>query len=240
VISESVHIFNEHLLQKQSAGAIINPAEDLIWPSIFLFICLILLSFIKAASIEKVLRIIQSTFNKQVLQQLEREEANQFRLYSLALTVFFLLNLSFLIYKINSIYQFILVEYADLTQFVFFFVVLSLSHFIKSILNRLIAFFTNEEKIISEYVSRSAIINHTFGVFLFPLIILLEFSPFSTSTFISLAVLLLALSLILKWYRGLIRSLIDERIGLLQIFTYFCGLEILPAFVLVKFVIETF
>ena len=101
------HIFAEHLLQKQNTSPVLNPAEDLIWPSVFLFVCLLLLALIKASAIEKVIRIIQSTFNKQVLQQLEREEANPYKFYSLALNAFFLLNLSFLVYKINSIYFFV-------------------------------------------------------------------------------------------------------------------------------------
>lgn len=237
---EFEHIFRNHLLQKQSSAPVFNPSEDLIWPSVFLFLCLILLSLIKASSIEKVIRIVQSTLNKQVLQQLEREEANPYKFYSMGLMTFFLLNLTFLIYKINSIYQVILIESSDWLQFAFFFVVLLVGYFLKSFINWMIAFFTNEEKIVSEYVIRSTLINQAFGLFLFPLVILIEFSPFNPITFILLALLLLAFSFILKWYRGLIRGLIDERIGLLQIFTYFCGLEILPVFVLVKFLIETF
>lgn len=120
MVSGFEHIFAEHLLQKQHEGPAINMAEDLIWPSVFLFICLALLALIKAASIEKVMRIIQSTFNKQVLLQLEREEANPYKFYAIALTAFFILNVSFLAYKINSIYQFILIDSADLTQFIFF------------------------------------------------------------------------------------------------------------------------
>lgn len=119
-------------------------------------------------------------------------------------------------------------------------IVVTLSYFTKTIINRLIAFFTNEDKLIGDYSTRSSLINQAFGIFLFPLIVLLEFSPFNPLTFISLALVVLALSFLLKWYHGLIKGLIDERIGLLQIFTYFCGLEILPVFVLVKFVIETF
>lgn len=240
MISESEHIFFNHLLQKKSTGPVINPAEDLIWPSIFLFVCLALLALIKASSIEKAIRIIQSTFNKQILQQLEREEANPYKFYSIALNIFFLLNFSFLVYKINNLYQLILVDSTDLVQYIFFFIILTLSYFVKSILNWIIAVFTNEEKIIAEYVTRSALINQALGVFLFPLIILLEFSPYEPIFFIAVALVVFSISLLLKWYRGLIRGLVDERVGLLQIFTYFCGLEILPVFVLVKFVIETF
>jgi hypothetical protein len=68
----------------------------------------------------------------------------------------------------------------------------------------------------------------------------MEFSKFNSLIFIWGGLLVLAMVVLLKWYRGLLMSLVIERIGLLQIFSYFCGLEILPVFVLVKYIIETF
>ncbi len=84
------------------------------------------------------------------------------------------------------------------------------------------------------------LVNQSFGLFLFPLIVLMEFSKFNPLIFIWCASLVLGTAVLLKWYRGVLMSLVVERIGLLQIFSYFCALEILPVFVLVKYIIETF
>jgi len=174
------------------------------------------------------------------LQQLEREEFNPFKFYSVALNLIFILNVSFLVYKINNLQNFVLVEAAYFTRFCFFFGLVLVVFLMKSFVNRALSFFTDKRKIISEYVTSSTLVNQSFGLFLFPLIVLIEFSPLNSQIFIAGAIIVLAASVLLKWYRGIIMGLIEERIGLLQIFSYFCGLEILPVFVLVKYIIETF
>jgi hypothetical protein len=234
------HIFYGHLLQPQNPAPLVKISHDLVWPSFFLFACLSLLVLIKISSFPKVIRIVQSTFSPQVLQQFEREEINPFKFYSLALNLFFISNVSFLAYKINSIYKFVLTDTSYFTQFCFFFFVVLFVFSMKALVNRLLFFFTDKRKVISEYVISSTLVNQSFGLFLFPLIILIEFSPFNPLIFISGALIVLSVAIVLKWYRGIIMGLVEERIGLLQIFSYFCGLEILPVFVLVKYIIETF
>jgi hypothetical protein len=239
-VTQASHIFLNHLLQKQHLAPSVKVSTELVWPSVFLIACLTLLVLIKISSFPRVLRIVQSTFSSQILQQLEREEFNPFKFYSIALNVFFVLNVSFLVYKINSIYEFVLVETSYLFQFSFFLLVIALMFSFKILANRLLSFFTGERKVISEYTMSSTLVNQAFGLFLFPWIILVEFSPFNPMTFVVLASVVLMAAIILKWYRGIIMGLVEERIGILQIFSYFCGLEILPVFVLVKYIVETF
>ncbi len=70
--------------------------------------------------------------------------------------------------------------------------------------------------------------------------VLVELSTFNPLIFLSAASVILIAMQGFKWYKGLTYALVDNRVGLLQIFTYFCSLEILPVLVLVKFIIETF
>jgi hypothetical protein len=234
------HIFYDHLLRPQHLIPLNKISNAQIWPSVFLLLCLGLLVAIKIGYFNKVVKIIQSTYSLQALQQLERVESNPFKLYSILLNIFFVFNVSFLVYKINSMYKFALVGKPPLGQFFFFLGLVVLVFLLKLTLNRLLAYLTNEKKVISEYTANALFINQTFGLFLFPLIILVELSTFNPLTFIWLALVFMALAILIKWYRGVIIGLVEERIGLLQIFSYFCGLEILPVFVLVKYVIETF
>jgi hypothetical protein len=236
----SQHIFNNHLLQPQHLIPLNKISTTQIWPSVFLLLCLGLLVIIKIGYFSKVVKILQSTFSFQEVQQLEREDFNPFKLYSMLLNLFFVLNVSFLSYKINGIYKFVLVNKPPLGQFLFFLGIVVVVFAFKSSSNRLLAYFTNEKKVISEYAVNALFINQTFGVFLFPWMILVELSPFNPIIFIWAALIVVAISVLLKWYRGVVIGLIEERIGLLQIFSYFCGLEILPVFVLVKYIIETF
>ena len=233
-------VFSDHLLRANNSVPIIRIVYQQTWPSIFFLVCLLLLALIKLNAFSKVVKIIQSTFSLQILNQLEREELNPFRFYAMGLSFFAILNLSFLLYKINSLYNLILSQSSSLSQFLFFFVIVVLILGFKIIVNALIGFFTGEQKILSDYLNNSLLVNQTFGLLMFPFIILMELSPFNPLVFVSAACIILASSTLLKWYRGVIMGLVDERIGFLQIFCYFCSLEILPVFVLVKYIIETF
>lgn len=239
-VFEIQHIFANHLLQKQHATPQLNLSNEQIWPSLFLFLCLAALSLVKFNAFPRLLRVIQSTFSRQVLQQLEREESGFFRNYSFILNVFFILNVSFLVFKINSIYGYVLEDSSYLLQYLFFLGIISLVVFFKLSMNQVLIVFTGERKLITEYNVSSRLVDQAFGIVLFPWVVLMQFSTLNPLIFIWGALLVLAFSILLKWYRGVIIGLIDQRIGILQIFSYFCGLEILPVFVLVKFLIQTF
>ena len=103
-----------------------------------------------------------------------------------------------------------------------------------------LAFFTDKQRLFSDYRTSSSLLNQTFGLFIFPCMVLAEFTDLNPLLFIYTGSLLVLFSFILRWYRGMMMSLVEERIGILQIFSYFCGLEILPLFVVIKFIIETF
>lgn len=233
-------LFNDHLLRVKNLEPVTRINYQQIWPSVFFLFCLLLLVLIKFSSLTKVVKIIQSSFSLQALRQLEREEQNPFRLYAIGLNSFFIVNVSFLLYKVNSIYKLILVSNGSFNQFLFFVFIVILVVGFKITINALLSFFTKEQKVISDYFINSLFINQTFGLFLFPCIILMELSPFDPIIFICAASVILAFSILLKWYKGVIIGLVEERIGFLQIFSYFCSLEILPVFILVKYIIETF
>jgi hypothetical protein len=176
----------------------------------------------------------------QTLRQLEREEFSPLKFYSIALSVFFLLNLTFFVYKVNFIYKLVLTGQTQLLQFMFFLITIVLLFLVKGGFTRLLAIFVNDHKLIPEFVYSSFMISQTQGLLLFPCLVLAELSHFNPLIFLSAASVILIAMQIFKWYRGIVFALMENRVGLLQIFTYFCGLEILPVLVLVKFIIETF
>lgn len=235
------NIFYKHLLAPHHNLPVPRHSPSEIWPSVYLLLCLSVMVLVKVRAYPRVVKIIQSTYNPQTLQQLEREETNQLRLYSVALSVFYLFNLAFLIFKINDIYKIVLNQSGQLTQFLFFCLIVMLLFGVRYLSNKLIALFSNNEKVIYEYESASGLLNQASGIFIFPWVVLVELGTvFNPLVFICGALITLAVSVIIKWYRGIIVCSVQERIGLLQIFAYFCGLEILPVIVVVKYIIETF
>ena len=134
----------------------------------------------------------------------------------------------------------VLSDKSSIIQFCFFFLAIVLLLSFKTIINAILALFTASRRLISDYSTNSSLVNQTLGIFLFPLIILLQFTEFNSLIFISAGAIMLSGAILLKWYRGIIMGLVGEGIGILQIFSYFCSLEILPVLVMVKYIIVTF
>ena len=78
------------------------------------------------------------------------------------------------------------------------------------------------------------------GLLLFPCMVLAELSKLNPMVFLSVATVIITIMMLVKWYRGIVFSLVDNRLGFLQIIAYFCSLEVLPVLVVAKFLIETF
>jgi hypothetical protein len=236
----SANIFYQHLLQRHSASPQIKSTFVEVWPSIFLLLCLCLLVFIKSRAFSKTVKVVQSVYNVQALQQLEREESGQFKFYAILLEIFFVLNLAFLIYRINLAYRFVMPATGHFAQFISFMLLVAILYGFKFVSNRLLALLSEEQKLVHSYEAGSALVNQATGLFLFPWIVMAQFSRLNPLIFISGALITMIVAVLIKWYRGIIVCLVEGRVGLLQIFSYFCGLEILPAVVVVKYVIETF
>lgn len=185
-------------------------------------------------------KILQSAYSLQAQQQLEREESNQYRPYTAILTVFFLLNVSFLAYKINTAFQFVLPGTTHLVQYLFFAAVMLIVFGFHRLSNAGLMFVTGDVRCLGDYEQSSGMLNQAAGLFIFPWIVMAQFSPFNPLVFLSGAAITLCVTIAISWYRGLLLCLNGGQVGLLQIFSYFCALEILPVTVLVKFIIETF
>ena len=224
----------------RSPGVLPAPADQPAWIAVYLITCLALLVVIRSTAFPRLVKMFQSTFGGQVIQQLEREEVNLFRTNSLALTLLFVLNAAFLSFKLNQVKSYVLPESTGLQQFLFFVLLISLGIMAKGIVNRLLVVITGEKKIMGDYVVSSALVNQTFGIALFPCLVLLEFSRLFPGFFLILGLAVWGLSVMMRWYKGLQVSLGEQGVGFLQIFSYFCALEILPILVLVKYVVETF
>lgn len=234
------HIFYQHLLSRKHVLPQPGPPLAETWPSWFLFACLVLLIVVKLSAFQRVIKIVQSAYTATPSAQLEREESNQLKLYSISLLVFFAANLSFLLYKINLVYRFVIPSQSHLVQFLLFIFLVCLLYTIRFMANKLLVFVSGEEKLLGSYETSTSMINQASGLFLFPWLVLAEFSKFNPLLFISGALITLFAGILIKWYKGLLVCMADKQVGLLQIFSYFCGLEILPSVVLVKYVIETF
>ena len=199
-----------------------------------------LLVLLKTTSFNQVVKVVQSCFSMQTLRQMERDEYNPFKLYAISLSIFFLFNFSFYIYKLNQVFKLVFVEQGALVQFSLILLITVSVFSIRNGASRMFTLFIDDHKLIPEYTYSSFMITQTLGLLLFPCMVLSELSPFNNLLFLSIATVIIITLKGFKWYRGLVFDFIDGKVGFLQIFTYFCSLEILPVLVLIKFIIEKY
>jgi hypothetical protein len=131
-------------------------------------------------------------------------------------------------------------EFDSILQFLFIVLITLIVFTIKNAIARSFSLFIQDNKLIPEFNYSSFMISQTLGLLLFPCIVLAELRPANTLLFLTVAAVILLALQAFKWYRGMVFAFIDSKVGILQIFTYFCSLEILPTLVLVKFIIEKY
>lgn len=236
----SEHIFNNHLLNIVNNEQQILNNTSTIWQSLLFIICLTVFVFVKNNSYNKLIRILQATFNNQVFNQIQRDEANSFRTYSVFLLLFYNLSLALLAYKINALYSLMFINLPGFIQFIVFFTLFTVFNLLKILLFKVISFVSNQNILINEYTSYSFIINQTFSLIILPLVLLSEIVKINPLILLAPALILFFIYLLIKWLKGISFGLISGKVGILQSFIYLCAIEILPSLVLGKILIEKF
>jgi hypothetical protein len=236
----SEHIFNNHLLNIVNNEQQILNNTSTIWQSLLFIICLTVFVFVKNNSYNKLIRILQAAFNNQVFNQIQRDEANSFRTYSVFLLLFYNLSLALLAYKINALYSLMFINLPGFIQFIVFFTLFTVFNLLKILLFKVISFVSNQNILINEYTSYSFIINQTFSLIILPLVLLSEIVKINPLILLAPALILFFIHLLIKWLKGISFGLISGKVGILQSFIYLCAIEILPSLVLGKILIEKF
>lgn len=234
-------IFNGHLLTPIHNDPIFNNYELLIWPIIVIFISLVIFVSVRVSDSKKISELVISPFSIQVSKQLFREDYKLNKRIPLFLSINFILLISFLIYETNRYFNNALfTEYGSFAQFVLFILIVFTVYLIKFLVTNFLFLFLSISELGKEYLFNVLVYSHTLSIILFPFIILLHFSRIP-AYFILYPALILSIGFyLLRLIRTLIISYSEQNIGIVQIFMYFCTLEILPLLVLIKFLLINF
>lgn len=235
------HIFNGHNLKPVDQYPLFNNSSPLIWPSVILIFCVGLFVFLRIATYPKILAILRSSYSMQSVRQLEREEFNPFNPVSFVLSLLFVLVFSFFLYKLNSEFKLqILTQRSDLAQYIFFATCVCVFLPLKFGIRKFIGLISDEPLLTNEIFYNNLVINQSLGILLLPIMVVIEFSHLKPAYLLIATGIIIAGSLCIKLYRGIVFSLFENHIGLLQVFIYLCALEILPFLVFLKFIITNF
>jgi hypothetical protein len=107
-------------------------------------------------------------------------------------------------------------------------------------LKKIIGFVSETPALTTELFYNNLVINQSLGLILLPIMAIIEFSRVGVIYVLIATSIIIATSMLIKLYRGLIFSLFENHIGLLQVFIYLCALEILPFLVFIKFIVINF
>lgn len=233
-------IFRNHLLKPIHDGAIFNSSQQLVWPSVVLFVAVCILILLKVTMPSRILRVLNAAYSLQVARQIERENYGPFKRLSVLLNVVFVLVTAFLFYKLNQMFGAILNEASGFMQYLFFIGVIISVYVLKFISLNIVAFVTQTSATIGEYINNTLIVNQSIGVVLLPVMIIAELSPLNPIWLVFPSVLFIVLGYFFRLYRGFLFSGVEQGMGIFQLFVYLCALEILPLLVFIKFLVVKF
>lgn len=233
-------LFTGHLLQPTHKDPIFRSGTVYYWPVFVMFLVLALYVTVKISDFKKLIKVLVSPFSMQVSKQLFREDYKINKRVSAVLSLCFILVISYLMFIINRYFDLILNESSQIKQYLFFVVVIGLMYSVKFLVTYLLAQLTTTRELGREYTFNVFVSCQTVALIVFPLIICLQFSRYSTELFLYPAIVLCVLFYLLRLLRGFVISVLEHGIGILYIFLYLCALEILPVLVLVKFLIVNF
>jgi hypothetical protein len=98
----------------------------------------------------------------------------------------------------------------------------------------------NSREMVEEYINHIFFSIKAIGVFIFPLLVLLEFSKLNPLPLVVFGLLICLLFYSIRVSRGIILLMNNKLISFSHIFLYFCALEILPLIVIIKIMMSGF
>lgn len=234
-------LFSGHSLKSsRDKDPILTNTPVLYWPSLLLFIVFSIYVSIKVTEPKKIIKIFTSIYSIQASKQLIREDYKLYKRVSVLLSVCFILIISFLICLINDYFGLILKSYSLFYQYLFFILVTTFIYLTKIVSTLVLSHITSSHEIGKEYVFNLFVFCQIAGIILFPVVVFLQFSKCPAEWFLYPGLIVCGSIYILRIFRGFVISALEQNIGILYIILYLCALEILPLFILVRFLLINF
>lgn len=206
------------------------------WLTIVLFLELMLFAFVKSSFPKYIKTLMQSALNYYTAYKMFCEKNKSVFIVALLLEIFYYIIISVFIYQLLVYYR---IEFR-FDKFYLFLICLGIlvAYYIaKILLYRFIGLLTEKQFEVDEYLFNMSNFNHIAGIFIFPVVAFIAFSPFENHVIaIFTGVLVVIIFYFLLIFRG-IGILLRKHFSIFYLFLYLCALEFLPLFLLYKLVI---
>ena len=232
-ISKPVYTSELEIKRESPTPKEMNSLSGEIWLMGILLFVLFLFAFIKMQFNSKLRLYYQSLTSYQLFNKMFKEQNTITLRLAILLSVVFYINSSLLIYYT--------LNYLSLTKSSSGFIIygstlglLFMAFLVFASINKLLAFVFESYKVINMYLYNTFYTNRILGVALLPFVVLYPYLPnFSSQILLFLAWIIVLLSFILRWFKGLQISF-NYRIPFFYMFLYLCTLEIIPLLFLIK------
>lgn len=233
------HVFANHQLIKKNKEPIGQQINDDVWTATLLTLVFIFLVIFRVTSEKKYNLILKSFFSFSSSRQLLREDYRINKGTSILLILIFLISFAFFLLKINYFYNYYSVE-NSLSFFFVILLILLITYAFKFMSLISLSSLFNSREMVEEYINHIFFSIKAIGVFIFPLLILLEFSKLNPLPLVVFGLLICLLFYSIRVSRGIILLMNNKLISFSHIFLYFCALEILPLIVIIKIMMSGF
>ncbi|MCD6068858.1 MAG: hypothetical protein K0S33_3684 [Bacteroidetes bacterium] len=232
------HIFTNHELRIKSQEPELIKKTGMVWPVFVFTLSFILLVTIRVTSARRFFVLLKAYFSLAAARQLMREDYKLNKASSVLFSIVFVLHFSYFLLKINQFYGYIHYSFNDL----FFFLLTALCvlsvYFFKIVAARLLARLMLAANETDEYIFNIFISTNAIGLFLFPVVICLEYANLPAHYLLMAGLFVLLLFYVIRLLKGIVIAYVSGRFSVFHLFLYLCALEILPLIVVIKLLVS--
>ena len=228
------HVFAHHELVVNNKNAIPIVTTPEYWPISILIIGLVLVILLRVKSPKKFFMLLQSFFFYSAAKQLIREDYRLNKGSSLVLILLFVLNFPFFLVKATGVYSFFPHSFNTFFVYLIFLVILILLYTTKVFFLKMTEFLTQNKSIGDEYIHYTFLSIKAMGLFLYPVLVFMEYSNVQPVLLIILGLLTCMGFYAIRILRGILVLFNSGKVSIFHLFLYLCTLELIPLIVLIK------
>lgn len=226
-------LFGNHSLHPKNSGPRIHFTNYDYGVTLIIFFLYVLYVWLYVSNRKRLNQIVKGFYINRYANQLSRDEVALGNRVSVFLAILFVFTLTLFITQVNEYYGF--TKSNSYTLFLLISLSIVAIYGTKLILIRILGHVFKMDKEAGEYRMSIFLFGNVLGLFMFPVVICLEFvKQASPLVFISTGLGIILIFLFIRLIRGFVIGFNSVRISKFYLFLYLCTLEILPFVIAVK------
>lgn len=202
------------------------------WITFWLLTCVVLYAWLQFTFRTRLNQFFRATFSERFVNQLVREGNLMTEYTGVVLLLIFLSVISLFSFQFGLQLGMIPLQNSLFIIYLKIFIVFSTLIVIKYLAIRVFGYIFKTDAGAKAYQLNTFIFNNATGIFLLPFLILYMYSLSLVVAYIAMAVMVILM--LYRLYRSFLIGFSVTRFGVFHLFLYFCTLEILPVFWIIK------